>query len=295
MPEASRRSDPFIAHIRDYVAPGEPEISVHKMKHGAVSLHGHAFFEIAFIQKGFCLHETNGHTMLITAGDLLLIRPGEKHRYISNHDIALYNCLFTPEALGGELWQSLAALDEIGLFRPASAEKFPFRAHLSLAQQSAIHARLEEMLLLIKEKARGWELSVSCLLGVLLAQTLRIFRDQYSDAAEGRAYVSYVAQALRYMDDHYAEDITVSALARSVGISADYFTRQFKQVMGVTPVDYLRRFRLARSMELLRSDIAISKAASAVGFKNLCHFSREFKKHLGLTPSEYRNQQKNKA
>ena len=72
------------------------------------------------------------------------------------------------------------------------------------------------------------------------------------------------------------------------GYPAITFPASFKQVTGIVPVEYLRRYRFARAMELLQAGQSVSEVALAVGFRNLCHFSREFKAQLGLTPSQYK-------
>ena len=80
-------------------------------------------------------------------------------------------------------------------------------------------------------------------------------------------------------------------LAREVGVTADYLTRQFKLLAGITPLTYLRRFRIARAMELLGQGISASEAAQRVGFHSLSHFSREFKRELGISPTQFKQQE----
>ena len=55
-------------------------------------------------------------------------------------------------------------------------------------------------------------------------------------------------------------------------------------------MEYLRRYRFARAMELLAGGMSVTDVSRQVGFRNLCHFSREFKNQLGVTPSQYRKQ-----
>jgi hypothetical protein len=50
---------------------------------------------------------------------------------------------------------------------------------------------------------------------------------------------------------------------------------QFKQVTGIAPVEYLRRYGFARAMELLAGGESVTDVSRKVGFKNLCHFSRD--------------------
>ena len=63
-----------------------------------------------------------------------------------------------------------------------------------------------------------------------------------------------------------------------------------KKIMGLSPVSFLRSYRLARAMDLIRSSQSdnLSTIESSVGHKHLSHFSREFKNFTGVTPSEYK-------
>ena len=98
-----------------------------------------------------------------------------------------------------------------------------------------------------------------------------------------------VRQAMGWIHTHYAEPVTRDEIARSVGISPDYLTDCFRQELAVTPITYLRRYRIRRACELLKkSDLSITQVAVAVGFSESAHFSRTFHREIGLTPRAYR-------
>ena len=136
----------------------------------------------------------------------------------------------------------------------------------------------------------GWDLLLQSYMTSLVVHCGRIFQHHLSDMHEKRTYMGYVTQALQYIDQHYQEELTIHDIAEHIGVSGDYFSRQFKQVTGIAPVEYLRRYRFARAMELLAGGESVTDVSRKVGFKNLCHFSREFKNQLGVTPSQYRKQ-----
>ena len=99
----------------------------------------------------------------------------------------------------------------------------------------------------------GWDLLLESYLTSLVVHCGRIFQHHISDMQEKRTYMGYVTQALQYIDQHYQEELTIHDIAEHIGVSNDYFSRQFKQVTGIAPVEYLRRYRFARAMELLVS------------------------------------------
>jgi AraC-like DNA-binding protein len=106
----------------------------------------------------------------------------------------------------------------------------------------------------------------------------------------GNSYVGYVSGALADIEAHYHEPLSVHGIAASLGISADHLTRQFRQTMGITPVEYLKRYRFARALELLRQQQPVSEVCQAVGFRHISHFSREFKALFDMTPSAFQHQ-----
>ncbi|MDE5848539.1 MAG: helix-turn-helix transcriptional regulator, partial [Muribaculaceae bacterium] len=65
--------------------------------------------------------------------------------------------------------------------------------------------------------------------------------------------------------------------------------RKMKDLIGMTPSDYIRNIRLKRACELLkRHDIEVTQVAYKIGFTSQPHFSSHFKRYTGFSPSEYR-------
>lgn len=92
-----------------------------------------------------------------------------------------------------------------------------------------------------------------------------------------------------YLDEHYAEDVTLEQVAAIAGFSKFHFSRLFKQYSGQNFYEYLcfRRIKAAEAL-LLRSDISITEVALQSGFSSLSTFNRMFKKLKKCTPSKYR-------
>ncbi|GGH50774.1 hypothetical protein GCM10008014_16120 [Paenibacillus silvae] len=98
-----------------------------------------------------------------------------------------------------------------------------------------------------------------------------------------------VESAIRYVQQHYPEKITLGRLAGAVHLNPNYFSTLFKEQTGETPMSFVAGFRVEKAKELLRrKEGSIQEIAEQVGLHNLSHFSRVFKKMTGKTPSEYR-------
>lgn len=97
-----------------------------------------------------------------------------------------------------------------------------------------------------------------------------------------------VGAALSYINAHWAEPITVAALAAQVGLSSSAFSRAFRDVTGSSPYQYVKEVRLNRARELvIDGRLAVTDIAGRVGYSSASHFIKEFRGRFGTTPREY--------
>ena len=98
-------------------------------------------------------------------------------------------------------------------------------------------------------------------------------------------------KVMAYIHAHYAEDISREQMASHAGISGRHLTRCFVQEAGLSPIDYLNRFRVVQARRLLdEGSMNITEIMNAVGFRDSSYFSRVFRREVGMSPSAYRNQ-----
>ncbi|WP_080872750.1 helix-turn-helix domain-containing protein [Oceanobacillus timonensis] len=99
-----------------------------------------------------------------------------------------------------------------------------------------------------------------------------------------------IQTALQFIQSSYKEQITLDEVAQSVYLSTSYFSRLFKDEIGVTFVDYLMTYRIDQSKSLLKmTTLPMEVIANQVGFTTGAYFSTAFRKKEGCTPSEYRS------
>lgn len=98
-----------------------------------------------------------------------------------------------------------------------------------------------------------------------------------------------VRKAVTYLNDHYAESVSVDDLARIAHYSPAQFRRLFKGLMQMSPSDYIANVRVNAAKTLLRTtDRRISDIAADTGFFDHSHFIRVFSRIVGKTPARYR-------
>lgn len=99
-----------------------------------------------------------------------------------------------------------------------------------------------------------------------------------------------IQRAMGLIQQRYWVHVSLSALARQVGMSKYCLSHRFREVLGVTFRDYLLRVRLERAKALLAAgQLSITEVAQSVGFGDLPRFDKVFKRYTGFTPSAYRS------
>ncbi|MBQ6498912.1 MAG: helix-turn-helix transcriptional regulator, partial [Ruminococcus sp.] len=126
----------------------------------------------------------------------------------------------------------------------------------------------------------------------LFELTYRVF--PYCEPADKEsAYEDIVYSKLKlslsYLEEHYADDITIGMMAAVSNYSESHFSKLFKQLTGDSFTQYLKNYRLETAAERIRNEkTKISEIAMSCGFSNLSYFSRSFLAKFKVSPSEYR-------
>ncbi len=98
-----------------------------------------------------------------------------------------------------------------------------------------------------------------------------------------------ISQIIDEIQSNLKNQITVEAMALQADLSRDHFTKLFKNIIGKTPIQYVRDKRLEKSCELLKTtNKRVKTIMCEVGIRDQTHFVRDFKAKYGLTPNEYR-------
>ncbi len=100
-----------------------------------------------------------------------------------------------------------------------------------------------------------------------------------------------VKRTVAYLHQHYTRQISRSELAKEVGVTEDYISRIFNRELGLSPWEYLNRYRIYHAKELLRrTNDSIGSISQQVGYNDQKYFSRVFRKLTGVGPKEFREQ-----
>ena len=95
-------------------------------------------------------------------------------------------------------------------------------------------------------------------------------------------------QALLYIQQHYQDALTVSAIAAHLGISERYLSRLFYKCTRRTVLDFINSYRINQSVLLIAEGHSLTFISESVGFSSPPHYTKVFKKYMGVTPRDYR-------
>lgn len=260
-----------------------------------VMLHWHDEMEIIVIKKGQGIVCVDFDRRTVRAGDIIFIRPGQLH---SIEQDALYrmeyeNILFLPRLLAGRE-PDLCVSDFI---RPLVNGSIKTAAFLTpeLSFYTEVNQCIEAIDRVCSQKKKGWPLAVKAALFQLFYLLLLHRPSEPELPPIQEKSLEKLKIILKYIEEHYAEHLTVEDMAALCYYSKSHFMKFFKTHMGTGFIDYLNSYRLSLAERLLRTTGSpVLEIAADCGFENLSYFNRLFKRTYRLSPGAYRKLQTNR-
>ena len=256
---------------------------------GYINWHWHEEIQLNLVTHGAVRFFADGKQFLVREGDGFFINSGRLHMARPEADPdSSYLCLdFHPRLMSS----FSGSIFEEKYVRPyLSSDTF---SHLKLEQavpaEMEILKGLQDIDALYQNAAFGYELLVEARISELWLKLICLSGSAASPSA-GRGHDT-AQEIIRYLRSHYAEEISLEDIARAVGFSASECCRLFKRVTGGTILNYLRSYRLTRSIELLEdTELPVSRIALESGFNGVSYYIESFKKELRQTPLQYRKE-----
>lgn len=98
----------------------------------------------------------------------------------------------------------------------------------------------------------------------------------------------YISRAIEEIRLHYAKRLNIESISETLGVSASYLSRKFKEVTGQTFLDFLNKYRVQQAVGLLGTrKYRISEISEATGFSDYKHFCSVFKKYTTKSPTKF--------
>lgn len=270
-----------IEHLRNI-----PARILHQMLDGCdcdTSLHWHHDIEINLVLQGEGVFTVEGHTYTLAPGEFIVINSEDMHMgegcpnlTLAKRHIELITILF----------------DYDFLFKYV---RMKGKMRLQMPENSDLKKEIRDMIIQIGiltiTKSPCYEIDITILL-LQIGSILLKYCCVESDSSEGLAIKSKIQEiqnAIVFIEDNYALQLTLNDVAESAHLSPAYFSRRFKQVTGITFHEYLENTRLRKSMhDIQNTDLSINDIAYNNGFPNVKSFINAFKNRYKTTPYKYR-------
>ena len=255
----------------------------------AVAWHWHEEFEYILAVQG-PLNVNVGKTRLtLQTGQGVLINSGVLHavEQAGTSGAMLHSGVFHPRLVGGMdtiFWQKLIR----PLLQPGAPAFFWLEEEEP--RQRQVLAHLRNAWNAVAEEPFDYENQVR----YHLSAALRLLSIQCADEKRKVSRQEQIAaermkQMLRFVEEHYAEELTVERIAADAALSESACLRSFRQVLGITPIQYVKQFRVEKAAELLRStQLKTGEIGAECGFADGSYFIKTFRELKHCTPMEYR-------
>ncbi|MGG1554815.1 helix-turn-helix domain-containing protein [Paenibacillus ferrarius] len=247
--------------------------------------HFHSTFEIYYLLSGKREFFIKDRTMVMQEGDVIIIAPNILHR-TTNADQPRHERLIV------NMHESyMAAVN--GTYRDTLQPLFDNEylvVRCSLQDRLAIEALAQAIVREMQERKSGFDMYAQTLVLQLLIICCRHVKMNRQDSVESPSPMhERISEIVRYMNENYAQELSLQVLADTFYVSPYYLSRFFKEATGFTFVEYLNSVRVKEAKKLLEhSGMKVSLIAKKVGFGSVTNFGRVFKSVTGHVPLYYR-------
>jgi AraC-like DNA-binding protein len=231
---------------------------------------GHGLNTLVYVMEGKVIYNINNKTIALEKGEILYI-PSKIERSWMNHPEGphkKYTVIFSWEKNSVELPPFFNNTEDIFRYKPRNTAFYEQRLSFLNIQwlgQRSLYEQLSdtimsELIYLISQERIEWHTSP------IKERTARTIQE--------------------FILNNYRRNITIEELAEVGEVTPNYVTVLFKEVIGITPIQYLHQTRINTAWSLLNNtDMSVREVAEYLGYCDQAYFNRVFKKWMGTAPT----------
>jgi len=235
--------------------------------------YGRKDYYLSYNYSGTMKVKANGEEHKLEGGTVLIYKPNEEQYYgqANKYPISNYWVHFTGYGAAELLLK--ANLDNGSIFQIDINNEIP--------------VLFEKIMNEVGDKKYYYEYTSAAFLINIIFEISR--RLQFTNANKHESdREKRINQSVSFIHKNYSKNITITELSNMAGITVNYYSNVFKELIGVSPMQYIINFRLQKAKELMcYSNLNIRQIASLVGFDDQLYFSRLFKKYENLSPLDF--------
>lgn len=249
--------------------------------------HVHSYCEIFYLKSGSCIYRVNNNTYHLTAGEVIIVAPGDSH--CTSYE-GLVPC------------ERIIVCCEPGAIPQAFLEKHDnIRQNMERSGKVILdkkgQIRVEGVLLRMMEENNMPDKHSFELLSLLVRELL-LFLDRngifiHETLPVNDGISADIADTLSYIAQNYRFSLSLEEVAAQINLSPTYLSKKFRKTTGVTFKEYVNYIRIKQAVQaLLTTDDSITKIAVDCGFNSSNYFKDIFRKINGVSPRTFRKQAK---
>ncbi|MBN2442413.1 MAG: helix-turn-helix transcriptional regulator [Spirochaetales bacterium] len=251
--------------------------------------HWHDEFEILYGIKGNVEVHIGEDVFVIEKGEVIIIPCKYIHSSNSfNRSFFFHAIVFDPDILSGSLRETY----EMNYIEMIKEHRVNYNLHMKglVDWERDIILHVGNIIRYYYEKPTGYELGIKGALCSIFFELIANNPVMNKYDSKKKLELQRLKNTIVYIQNNYSNKISVAKMADKCNMSAYYFCRFFKKVIGMSPFDYLNNYRIQEAARLLKeTDSSITLIAYNVGFNDSSYFSKIFHKYKKCTPSEFRN------
>jgi AraC-like DNA-binding protein len=237
--------------------------------------HTHEGYVIAVIEQGAEQFAYRRRQHVASAGSIVFINPGEVHTGSSATE---YGWTYRT------LYPSLELVQRAASDLTGKSRDLPFftetvvRDPEMLMEVFLTHRALEEQASILERESR------------LLWTLARLILRYADDHPRPQPFIKEhkgVQRVRSYLEENYAQNITLERLTMIAGLSPFHLLRSFRDQVGLPPHAYQIQMRITHAKHLLAMGLSCADTAITVGFADQSHFTKHFKRTVGVPPGQY--------
>lgn len=247
-------------------------------------LHFHSEFEFCVVDEGEMNVQINEKSVTLSKGEGVFVNSDTLHSILPKEEAFghMIIMMFDADFVAGE-----KEVIRTKYVTPLINGEISVPEKLS-AEEVRLILKAEEM---YKKGNSTFELEMkSCALKLI---SILINRPPFIDSKNPGKNAETVKKAIEYIHENYTSTITLSQIADFVYVTPEHLCRVFSRFTDESPFEYLNRYRIIKSSEmLLESGLPVSEIASRAGFNSSSYYNKIFLRYTGRTPTQYRKENK---
>lgn len=256
-----------------------------------IAWHWHEEMEAVVLTQGSVVFAAGNRKYTLQAGEGFFINSGALHGAwsLDTSGCQFHSLVFHPRLVGGSadsvFFQNYVQplMGNSGLEGMVLSPRIGWQADAISAIENAWQACAQEPV--------GFEFQVRTNLSQLLCLLQSSSPGGSTPNKKQLRAAERIKNMLRFIHENFHEDLNTASIAKSAGVSESECLRCFHTIIGTTPIQYLRQYRIQRSAQLLaRGRDSVSEIAQKCGFQDVSYFTKTFRELRGCAPSEYRKE-----